>query len=814
MKKILLSAFFGAVSFAGMASTQWTLNRVTTEGIPVVETFKVDTLRHEKVGPGTFYTLLYLKCNENATHMRTHFLTMDMKGHDDVEFRMELANDSLLTMERVSDVAKRKTAPNNYYFAGVNADFYITWDPYKGNPNMACYMDGQIAMYDMDEPLRYGHFFMDYNKNMWCDFPFETFYMTKADGTKMELNHINHDLNDNQLVLYNEKGGHWTKTKDATEIRVKLVEGEKWRINSPFKLQVIGSPVVGGNMQVMPGEAVLSAKGSRVADVEALKDGEILTMLFETHLENYNIEPDLKEVSGGDVIILKAGKTMYEAGRFINPRDAYNPRTMFGYTEDRSKMIWGLIDGRSSRSSGSTYTQGAEIMKYAGCYDAVNVDGGGSSGMYIQNLGVVNDPSDGHERAVSNGLYAVLKAPEDNNVAEIRFVDWAMEFPKYGIYTPKFYGYNKYGMLIDTDVQGVTLSCDAKIGEVINDGATFYGTGDGCAALTANYNGLSASIPVTVAESDKVNFRLSNVLIDNVREYPIEVNSVVGEKEMPISPTALSWSSDNSDIASISADGLLKGISDGVAVVSGKVGNFVGNLKVNVEVPTGEFMPVYREFPTDATIKQVGGTDIKISEFEKGFKLNYTGKSGRGQYIEISKTYPIWSLPEKLRIRINPGDAKISKITATAKNALGVIESVWTATESSVPNNEETEYYFNVKDWCDPTDIAVYPITLEKLRFAMSGSVAGKAYEIRVPKFEAIYSQQQGGIVENTVSSGLKVYSSNGEIVVDADSETVIYVSSIDGRCATYKVPSGETRLSGFSNGVYIVNGMKIILLR
>ena len=213
---------------------------------------------------------------------------------------------------------------------------------------------------------------------------------------------------------------------------------------------------------------------------------------------------------------------------------------------------------------------------------------------------------------------------------------------------------------------------------------------------------------------------------------------------MPISPTALSWSSDNSDIASISADGLLKGISDGVAVVSGKVGNFVGNLNVKVEVPTGEFMPVYRDFPTDATIKQVGGTDIKISEFEKGFKLNYTGKSGRGQYIEISKTYPIWSLPEKLRIRINPGDAKISKITATAKNALGVIESVWTATELSVPNNEETEYYFNVKDWCDPTDIAVYPITLEKLRFAMSGSVAGKAYEISVPKFEAIYSQQAG----------------------------------------------------------------------
>lgn len=812
MKKILLSTFLGAVAFAASASSEWTLNRVTPEGKPVVETFKVDTLRHEKVGPGTFYTLLYLKCKENDTHMRTHFLTMDMKGHDDVEFRMELANDSLLTMECVSDVAKRKTAPNNYYFAGVNADFYITWDPYKGNPNMACYMDGQIAMYDMDEPLRYGHFFMDYNKNMWCDFPFETFYMTKADGTKMELSHINHDLNDNQLVLYNEKGGRWTKTKDATEVRVKLVEGEKWQINRPFKLQVVGAPVVGGNMQVLPGEAVLSAKGNRIADVASLKDGEILTMLFETRLENYDIKPNLKEVSGGDVIILKGGETMYEAGRFINPRDAYNPRTMFGYTEDRSKMIWGLIDGRSIRSSGSTYTQGAEIMKYAGCYDAVNVDGGGSSGMYIQNLGVVNDPSDGHERAVSNGLYAVLKAPEDNTISEIRFVDWAMQFPRYGIYTPKFYGYNKYGMLIDTDVQGVTLSCDSKIGEVINGGSTFYGTGDGCAALTAKYNGLTATIPVTVAESDQVNFRLPSLLIDNVREYSIEVTSMVGENEMPISPTALSWTSDNSEIASVSADGVLKGVKDGKALVTGKVGDFVGTMDVKVEVPTGESMPVYREFPKDAVIKQVGGTGIKMSEYENGFKLNYTGKTGRGQYIEISKAYPIWSLPEKLRIRINPGEAKISKITATVKNAMGVIEPVWTATASTVPNNEESEYYFNLSDWCDPTDIAVYPITLEKLRFTMSGSVANKAYEISVPGFEAIYSQSQGGIAENTLHSGLKVYASGGEIVVIADKETDVYVASVDGRFVTYKVSAGETRLAGFAHGVYVVNGVKVIL--
>ena len=457
--------------FGMNAATEWTVED---------EVFTVDTLRHEKVGPGTMYTRLYLKSQSTSTHMRVHFLTMDMKGHDNVKYKMELGNDTLLTVERISDVAKRKTTSGNYYFAGVNGDFYITWDPYIGNPNMACYVDGQIAMYDRDEATKYGHFVMDDSKNMWCDHIYQKWTMTRADNSVISLSHINYDRLDNELVLYNDKTGHYTKTTGGVERRVRLVEGEEWGINKPFKVEVVGEAVSGGNMPILPNEAVLSASGSREADVLNLKDGEVLTVYFETRLGDYNLTPpNIKEVCGGDVVILQRGEVVYEAGRWINSRDAFNPRTMLGYSEDRSKMVWGLIDGRSSESSGSTYPQGASIMRYAGCFDAVNVDGGGSSGMYIQNLGIVNTPSDGKERAVSNGIYAVLEAPEDNEIAEIRFVDWAMNFPQYGIYTPKFYGYNQYGMLIDTDVQGVTLSCDPKIGEIINDGATFYGTGDG-----------------------------------------------------------------------------------------------------------------------------------------------------------------------------------------------------------------------------------------------------------------------------------------------------------------------------------------------
>jgi hypothetical protein len=61
---------------------------------------------------------------------------------------------------------------------------------------------------------------------------------------------------------------------------------------------------------------------------------------------------------------------------------------------------------------------------------------------------VRNVGSDGNERAVGNAIFAVMEAPEDNEIAEIRFKDWAMTFPKYGIYTPTIYGYNKYGIMV------------------------------------------------------------------------------------------------------------------------------------------------------------------------------------------------------------------------------------------------------------------------------------------------------------------------------------------------------------------------------
>ena len=805
LKRLLTLGLIGAMSAVSFASTQ-----VTLEG----EVFDVDTLKYEKVGPGTMYTYLYLKSQTKATHMRAHFLTMDVKGNDKLDFRMELGNDSLLTVERPSDVAKRKTQPGQYYFAGINADFYITWDPHIGNPNMACYRQGQVAMFNPIPQNNMGHFIIDKNNYMWCDYINEAWSMVKPDGTKVWLSHINHDRGADQLVLFNENQGHYTKTTGGKEIRVKLAAGESWGINKDIKLQVVGEAKDGGNMFIHPGEAVLSASGERMVDVEALHNGDIFTLHFYTGLGDYNIYPEnIEEISGGDVVILKRGEIVYEASWWINGRDNFNPRSMFGYTQDRSKMIWGLIDGRTAMSSGSTYPQGAGLMRFAGCYDAVDVDGGGSSTMYVQNLGVLNNPSDGHERAVSNGLYAVLNAPEDNNIAEIRFVDWAMNFPKYGIYTPKFYGYNQYGMLIDTDVQGVKLSCDSKLGTIINDGVTFYGTGEGCKALTAELNGMKATIPVTIVSDVDAHLRLKNILIDDKHEYPVEVNATVLEKEMPMSPMAFTWASDNEQVATITADGILKGVADGDAVVTGKLGAYSGDLNVKVQIPTATTMPVnYPTFPTDWKLKQTGGKGIAISEFENGFKLDYTGNgAARGAYISVEHPMVVWSLPEAIKITVNPGDATIKKISMNAENALGERIASWAFTTETLAQNTPSTYELKLADWCNPNDLGIYPIQINSLRFDMGASKKDAKFTISVPAFEGVYPLF-GGVESNTVAEqGIKVYPNPvkvGEAFnVAVEGQAMVEVFAMNGMKVLSTMIDGASAVStqGLHAGIYFV---------
>jgi exopolysaccharide biosynthesis protein len=86
--------------------------------------------------------------------------------------------------------------------------------------------------------------------------------------------------------------------------------------------------------------------------------------------------------------------------------DIQDPRTSVGINEENNELIIIVVDGRGI-SQGVDLKKLAELQIENGAYIAVNMDGGGSSTLVIDNNGqpaVLNTPSDGGERAVANHL--------------------------------------------------------------------------------------------------------------------------------------------------------------------------------------------------------------------------------------------------------------------------------------------------------------------------------------------------------------------------------------------------------------------------
>ncbi len=92
------------------------------------------------------------------------------------------------------------------------------------------------------------------------------------------------------------------------------------------------------------------------------------------------------------------------------------PRTAVGITKT-GKVVLMVLDGRQDPySCGGSMQEIAQIMFEAGCVEAVNLDGGGSTTFVAKQQGeeeltVMNRPSDGAARSVSTSLLMVSTAP-------------------------------------------------------------------------------------------------------------------------------------------------------------------------------------------------------------------------------------------------------------------------------------------------------------------------------------------------------------------------------------------------------------------
>lgn len=112
--------------------------------------------------------------------------------------------------------------------------------------------------------------------------------------------------------------------------------------------------------------------------------------------------------SVGLVAAVSGRPRLIEDSRPLPPVEAFatvrHPRTALGLRKDGTLVIL-VADGRRDGALGLTGPEMSEIFLRERVVEAINLDGGGSTTLYIEKEGgLQNRPSEGHERVVVNHL--------------------------------------------------------------------------------------------------------------------------------------------------------------------------------------------------------------------------------------------------------------------------------------------------------------------------------------------------------------------------------------------------------------------------
>ncbi|MFZ2958842.1 MAG: phosphodiester glycosidase family protein [Candidatus Ozemobacteraceae bacterium] len=152
---------------------------------------------------------------------------------------------------------------------------------------------------------------------------------------------------------------------------------------------------------IPPDGIVVSASGSRARSLEQVRLGDLVNL-------DYRVSNPWDRVShavcGGPRLLTDGKIDITGVAEKFDPSivSGRHPRSAVALTWG-GELLFVVTDGRSKRSAGMTLTELASYLKFLGGRQAINLDGGGSSSLLV-NGKIMNKPSDGKERPISNGL--------------------------------------------------------------------------------------------------------------------------------------------------------------------------------------------------------------------------------------------------------------------------------------------------------------------------------------------------------------------------------------------------------------------------
>lgn len=120
-------------------------------------------------------------------------------------------------------------------------------------------------------------------------------------------------------------------------------------------------------------------------------------------------------IAGGTPrMLVSGGSQLVRGGRLfddtVGRHDTHvDPQSFACVSASGLSVLFGVLDGRWTKSAGATYPQLAQYLVGLHCYAAMTFDGGGSSTLVAQlpghrTVSVLNHPSDGKPRAIADAI--------------------------------------------------------------------------------------------------------------------------------------------------------------------------------------------------------------------------------------------------------------------------------------------------------------------------------------------------------------------------------------------------------------------------
>jgi len=221
-----------------------------------------------------------------------------------------------------------------------------------------------------------------------------------SNGNSVAIDGVNQSTVNNTLMLNTPMAGFALSGGPAV-VHVVLSTGQqKLTVNGTVTGRV--TAVIRGQNRV-PIEAntmVLTAADAKATTIAAWAVGATVNLRNEfagLNLNNYD-----HAIGDGNLLVDDARPAVrYQAEGFSEDHgDRRHPRTAIGQTPQGDFWLV-TVDGRQPMSAGATLEEMATIMLRLGCERALALDGGGSTAMGLRSL-IVNRPSDGRERSVTN----------------------------------------------------------------------------------------------------------------------------------------------------------------------------------------------------------------------------------------------------------------------------------------------------------------------------------------------------------------------------------------------------------------------------